>query len=82
MVIILIKSMEYLMELLIIYCLLWKIFLTFKNVLKKLNNSAVEANPKSDLNGEDVKSKLQILTALAFNFILINQILTLREYLI
>ena len=42
--------------------------LTFKNVLKKAQQLGyAEANPKSDLNGEDVKSKLQILTALAFN---------------
>ena len=35
------------------------------NKAKKLGYA--ESNPKSDLNGEDVKSKLQILASLAFN---------------
>ena len=41
--------------------------MNFKNVLinaKKLGYA--ESNPKSDLNGEDVKSKIQILSSLAF----------------
>ena len=41
--------------------------LTFKSVLYKAQKLGyAESNPKSDLNGEDVKSKLQILSALAF----------------
>ncbi len=42
--------------------------MNFKEVLnnaKKLGYA--ESNPKSDLNGDDVKSKIQILSALAFN---------------
>ena len=42
--------------------------LNFKNVLenaKKLGYA--ESNPKSDLNGDDAKSKIQILSSLAFN---------------
>jgi len=42
--------------------------LNFKDVLenaKKLGYA--ESNPKSDLNGEDAKSKIQILSSLAFN---------------
>ena len=31
-----------------------------------------ESNPKSDLNGEDVKSKIQILSSLAFNCLINN----------
>ncbi len=42
--------------------------LNFKDVLenaKKLGYA--ESNPKSDLNGDDAKSKIQILSSLAFN---------------
>ena len=45
-----------------------KMTLDFKSVLNKAKNLGyAESNPKSDLNGEDVKSKIQILGALAFN---------------
>jgi len=40
----------------------------FKSVLDKAKKLGyAEKNPKSDLNGEDVKSKIQILSSLAFN---------------
>ena len=40
----------------------------FETVLKKAKELGyAESNPKSDLNGEDVKSKIQILSSLAFN---------------
>jgi len=40
----------------------------FKSVLDKAKKLGyAESNPKSDLNGEDVKSKIQILSSLAFN---------------
>jgi len=40
----------------------------FKSVLDKAKKLGyAESNPKSDLNGEDVRSKLQILSSLAFN---------------
>ena len=45
-----------------------KLNMNFQEVLndaKKLGYA--ESNPKSDLNGEDVKSKIQILSALAFD---------------
>ncbi len=45
-----------------------KLKIDFKSVLdraKKLGYA--ESNPNSDLNGEDVKSKIQILSSLAFN---------------
>ena len=42
--------------------------LNFKDVLDKAKILGyAETNPKSDLNGEDAKSKIQILSALAFN---------------
>ena len=45
-----------------------KMKMDFKSVLNKAKRLGyAESNPKSDLNGEDVKSKIQILTALAFN---------------
>tara|TARA_Y100000996_G_scaffold389296_1_gene349613 strand:+ start:260 stop:1555 length:1296 start_codon:yes stop_codon:yes gene_type:complete len=45
-----------------------KMTLDFKSVLNKAKNLGyAESNPISDLNGEDVKSKIQILGALAFN---------------
>ena len=45
-----------------------KMTLDFKSVLNKAKNLGyAESNPISDLNGEDVKSKIQILGARAFN---------------
>ena len=45
-----------------------KYSLDFKSVLNKAKSLGyAETNPKYDLNGEDVKSKIQILSALAFN---------------
>ena len=45
-----------------------KMNMDFKSVLlKAIKLGYAEKNPKSDLNGEDVKSKIQILSALAFN---------------
>tara|TARA_A100001011_G_C14252683_1_gene818632 strand:- start:433 stop:1731 length:1299 start_codon:yes stop_codon:yes gene_type:complete len=42
--------------------------MSFQNVLNKAKRLGyAESNPKSDLNGEDVKSKVQILSSLAFN---------------
>ena len=41
------------------------------NNAKKLGYA--ESNPKSDLNGDDVKSKIQILSALAFNCFVNNK---------
>ena len=44
----------------------------FKSVLDKAKKLGyAESNPKSDLNGEDVKSKIQILSSLAFNSFII-----------
>ena len=41
---------------------------TFKDVLNNAKNLGyAESNPKSDLNGEDVASKLKILSSLCFN---------------
>ncbi len=51
-----------------------KMNMNFNDVLnnaKKLGY--VESNPKSDLNGDDVKSKIQILSALAFNCFVNNK---------
>ena len=48
--------------------------MNFNDVLnnaKKLGYA--ESNPKSDLNGDDVKSKIQILSALAFNCFINNR---------
>tara|TARA_B100000929_G_scaffold290154_1_gene282810 strand:+ start:11791 stop:13089 length:1299 start_codon:yes stop_codon:yes gene_type:complete len=45
-----------------------KMKMDFKSVLDKAKKLGyAESNPKSDLNGEDVKSKIQILSSLAFN---------------
>jgi len=42
--------------------------LNFKDVLENAKNLGyAESNPKSDLNGDDAKSKIQILSSLAFN---------------
>ena len=42
--------------------------MNFQKVLNKAKTLGyAESNPKSDLNGEDVKSKVQILSSLAFN---------------
>ena len=51
-----------------------KMNMNFNDVLnnaKKLGYA--ESNPKSDLNGDDVKSKIQILSALAFNCFVNNK---------
>ena len=41
---------------------------SFKDVLNKAKESGyAESNPKTDLNGEDAKSKLQILSSLCFH---------------
>ena len=51
-----------------------KMNMNFNDVLnnaKKLGYA--ESNPKSDLNGDDVKSKIQILSALAFNCFVNNR---------
>ena len=51
-----------------------KMNINFDEVLnnaKKLGYA--ESNPKSDLNGDDVKSKIQILSALAFNCFINNK---------
>ncbi len=48
--------------------------LEFKDSLLKAKQLGYsEANPTSDLNGEDVASKLKILTALAFNSFINNK---------
>ncbi len=45
-----------------------KMTMDFKSVLSKAKELGyAESNPESDLNGEDVKSKIQILSALAFS---------------
>ena len=45
-----------------------KLKIDFKSVLEKAKKLGyAESNPNSDLNGEDVKSKIQILSSLAFN---------------
>ena len=42
--------------------------LSFKDVLEKAKSLGyAERNPKTDLNGDDAKSKIQILSSLAFN---------------
>ena len=47
----------------------------FKEVLKKAQLLGyAEANPKSDLNGEDVAAKLKILSSLCFNSLLCHKI--------
>ena len=49
--------------------------LSFKQALIKAQNLGyAEANPSSDINGEDVASKLKILTALCFNSFINNTI--------
>ena len=46
----------------------------FKDALKKAQSLGyAEKNPSSDLNGEDVASKLKILTALSFNSFINNK---------
>ncbi len=48
--------------------------LEFKDALKKAQSLGyAESNPSSDLNGEDVASKLKILTALSFNSYINNK---------
>ena len=45
-----------------------KMNMNFQEVLNNAQKLGyAESNPKSDLNGDDVKSKIQILSALAFN---------------
>ena len=48
---------------------------------KKLNHldTQKESNPVSDLNGEDVASKLKILTALSFNSYINNKDITVES---
>ena len=52
------------------------------NFEKVLNNAKqlgyAESNPKSDLNGEDVRSKLKILSSLAFNCLINNSKINLE----
>tara|TARA_A100001011_G_scaffold395264_2_gene489759 strand:- start:64 stop:1362 length:1299 start_codon:yes stop_codon:yes gene_type:complete len=52
------------------------------NFGKVLNNAKqlgyAESNPKSDLNGEDVRSKIQILSSLAFNCLINNSKINLE----
>jgi len=49
--------------------------LEFKEALDRAKQLGyAEANPKSDINGEDVSSKLKILTALSFNSYINNNI--------
>ena len=46
----------------------------FKDALKKAQSLGyAESNPSSDINGEDVASKLKILTALSFNSFINNK---------
>ena len=48
---------------------------TFEKVLKKAQKLGyAESNPSADLNGDDVSSKLKILTSLCFNSFLNNNI--------
>ena len=48
--------------------------LSFKNALQRAKDSGyAESNPKFDLNGEDVSSKLKILTSLSFNSFINNK---------
>ena len=47
--------------------------LNFKEVLENAKNLGyAETNPESDLNGDDAKSKIQILSSLAFNSFINN----------
>ena len=47
----------------------------FKDVLLDAQNKGyAESNPKSDLNGEDVASKLKILSSLCFNSLINHKI--------
>ena len=47
----------------------------FKDVLFDAQNKGyAESNPKSDLNGEDVASKLKILSSLCFNSLINHKI--------
>ena len=55
--------------------------MNFKDVLNKAKKLGyAESNPKSDLNGDDAKSKIQILSSLAFNSLLINQNIMLKAF--
>ena len=64
------------MEHLIIFYLQWikkiKILRKFYLMLKSLGYA--ETNPQSDLNGDDVASKLKILSSLCFNSFIDNKI--------
>ena len=56
-----------------------KMKMDFKSVLEKAKKLGyAESNPKSDLNGEDVKSKIQILSSLAFNSFINNSKINLE----
>ena len=61
--------MEFLTELQIIFCHLWKnIIKSFVEVLSDAQKLGyAESNPSADLNGDDVSSKLKILSSLCFN---------------
>ena len=51
-----------------------KMHMDFGKVLKQAQKLGyAERNPNSDLNGEDVKSKIQILSSLAFNCFISNK---------
>jgi homoserine dehydrogenase len=52
-----------------------KNLISFKEALEKAKKLGyAESNPATDLNGEDVSSKLQILSALCFNSFISNEI--------
>ena len=53
-----------------------KMNVSFDKVLNKAKKLGyAESNPKSDLNGDDVRSKIQILSSLAFNCFINKKIL-------
>ena len=53
-----------------------------KFYLMQKNLGYAESNPSSDLNGDDVSSKLKILSSLCFNSFLNNKIYVegIKEY--
>ena len=56
-----------------------KMKLNFVDVLSKAQKLGyAESNPKADLNGDDVKSKIQILSSLAFNCFINNSNINLE----
>ena len=68
--------MESLMEHQITFYLQWirKRKILMKYYLLQRDFSYAESNPTSDLNGDDVSSKLKILSSLCFNSFLNNNI--------